>query len=53
MLLTPRATLNDSVRATQLSAHHTEVFELRYLGGTEAVGTSVRSAAEAALRPLQ
>jgi len=52
MLLTPRATLNDSVRAT-LSAHRTEVFELRYLGGTEAVGTSVRSAAEAALRPLQ
>lgn len=51
MLLTPRTSLNDSVRAT-LSAHRTEVFELRYLGGTAAVGTSVRSAAEAALRPL-
>ena len=50
MLLTPSATLADSVRTT-LSAHWTEVFEVRYMGGTSAVSTSVRSAAEAALRP--
>jgi len=52
MVLTPRTTLSDSVRTT-FTTHWTEVFEVRYMGGTSAVSTSVRSAAEAALRPLE
>jgi hypothetical protein len=48
ILLTPATSLDDGVEA-KLTANASQIAELRYLGGLNAVSQDVREAAEAAI----